>query len=191
MADQTGPKRTRRQREFDLQEISSLYLQGWIQAAIADHLAKNRSYKVSQQTISADIKTIQKRWLDSSLVDYDQAKAKELAAIDHLERVAWEAYDLSKDPIVKRKTAKKVDGETTEATQEVSLGYGDAKFLDKVSWCIDRRIKLLGLDAPTGMNVTWQDKLPEGVDPDDVKRRLAKMLAAKAIVKQDGDDDPD
>lgn len=174
----TGPKRTKIQREFDLKEIAGLYLQGWIQAGITDHLTKNRPYKISQQTISKDLKTIQKRWLESSLIDFNEAKAQSLAKIDYLEAVAWEAYELSKEPIVKRKTAKKVDGETVEATQEVSLGYGDPRFLDKVNWCIDRRIKLLGLDAPTKRELSGPDGGPVStVDmtalSDDQLKRLA------------------
>jgi hypothetical protein len=149
MTDQTGPKRTKRQREYDLKEIAALYLQGWIQAEIADHLAKNRTYRISQQQISADIRAIQKRWLDSSVRSFDEARAQELAKIDNLELVYWSQFEASKDPIIKRKTAKKVDGRTTEATQEVSLGTGDPRFLQGVQWCIERRCKLLGLDTQT------------------------------------------
>lgn len=171
-----SPARTKKQREYDLQEISSLYLQGWIQAAIADHLAKNRPYQITQQTISRDLKTIQERWQASSIRSFDEARARELAAIDNLERVAWEAYQSSIEPIIKRKTAKRVGGETTEATQEVSLGYGDPRFLDKVSWCIDRRCKLLGLDAPHKSEVTGKDGGPIVIS--DLTDEQLKRLAA-------------
>jgi hypothetical protein len=143
------PKRTKQQREYDLQEISQLYLQGWIQTKIADHIAKTRPYTVTQQIISRDIKTIQKRWLDSSVRSFDDARAQELAKIDNLEITYWLQFEASKDPIIKRKTAKKVDGQTTEATQEISLGTGDPRFLQGVQWCIERRCKLLGLDTQT------------------------------------------
>jgi hypothetical protein len=142
-----SPKRTKEQREYDLKEISSLYLQGWIQAEIAAHINKARSYDITQQTISRDIKTIQQRWLESSVRNFDEARAQELAKIDNLELTYWSQFEASKDPIIKRKTAKKVDGQTTEATQEVSLGTGDPRFLQGVQWCIERRCKLLGFDA--------------------------------------------
>lgn len=144
------PKRTKQQREYDLQEISKLYLQGWIQVKIADYLAKNRPYTITQQIISRDIKTIQERWKASAVRDFDEAKAQELAKIDNLELVYWSQFEASKEPIIKRKTAKKVDGQTTEATQEVSLGTGDPRFLQGVQWCIERRCKLLGLDTQLG-----------------------------------------
>jgi hypothetical protein len=162
MADQTGPKRTKKQREYDLKEISGLYLQGWIQAEIAAHLAKNRTYQISQQQISADIKAIQKRWLESSIRSFDEARAQELAKIDNLENVYWQQFEASQDPIVKRKTSKRVNRDdddphwkTTEATQEISLGTGDPRFLQGVQWCIDKRCKLLGLDAPAKPDINY------------------------------------
>lgn len=129
-----SPARTKKQREYDLAEISNLYLQGWIQAAIADHIAKSRPYKITQQTISRDLKTIQERWQASAIRSFDEARARELAAIDNLERVAWEAYQAKEPP--------------------------DPRFLDRVSWCIDRRVKLLGLDAPTKNEISGKDGGP-------------------------------
>jgi len=154
MADQTGPKRTKIQREYDLQEIANLYLKGWIQAAISKHIADNRPYRVSQQQISNDIKAIQKRWLESSLVDYDASKAEALAKIDNLEQTYWLQYEASKQPMAKRKVSKKVDGETVEVSQELASGAGDPRYLQGVQWCIDRRIKLMGLDSPIKSEVT-------------------------------------
>lgn len=150
MTKNTRP-RSASQIARDRRRISRLYLQGALQVDIADQLG------LDQSTVSRDLKALHQEWLDSAAVDYNQAKANELAKIDNLELVAWEAYQSSIEPIIKRKTAKKVSGETTEATQEVSLGYGDPRFLDKVSWCIDRRCKLLGLDAPTRNVVTGGD----------------------------------
>jgi hypothetical protein len=155
-----GPTRTKEQREYDLKEISGLYLQGWIQAEIAAHINKTRSYDITRQTITRDIKTIQQRWLESSVRNFDEARAEELAKVDNLELTYWSQFEASKDPIVKRRTSKKVDGETTEATQEVSLGTGDPRFLQGVQWCIDRRCKLLGLDAPTRSEVTGAGGVP-------------------------------
>jgi len=165
-----APKRTKIQRENDLQEIARLYLKGWSQHDIETYIARNRDYGISRQMVGYDLKAIQKRWLASSVRDFDEARAQELAKLDELERVAWDAYELSKEPIIKRKTAKKVDGETTEATQEVSLGYGDPRFLDKVSWCIDRRCKLLGLDTQIGNSdeTPFIIKILKGVSMDDL-----------------------
>lgn len=167
MAKLGGPVRSKEQREYDLQEISGLYLQGWIQVAIANHLAKTRPYTITRQTISRDIKTIQDRWLASSIRDFDEARAQELAKIDNLERTYWLEYEASKDPVIKRKTATKVDGQTT----------GDPRYLQGIQWCIDRRVKLLGLDGPTRSEITGKDGGPIEIDlntlTDDQIKRLA------------------
>lgn len=150
MTKNTKP-RSASQIARDRRRISQLYLQGTLQVDIADQLG------LDQSTISRDLKALHQEWLDSAMVDYDQAKAKELAKIDNLEMTYYQEWAASKEPIVKRKTAKRVnnpggdggpDWRTTEATQEISLGTGDPRFLQGVQWCIDRRCKLLGLDAP-------------------------------------------
>jgi len=153
MSKTGGPTRTKIQREYDLEEVSALYLQGWVQVRIAEHINKIRNYDITQQTVSRDLKTIQERWFASSLRNFDEAKAQEIAKVDHLELVAWEAYQSSIKPIIKQKISKKVDGQTTEATQEAYRGYGDVRFLEMVYKCIDRRCKLLGLDAPVRQDV--------------------------------------
>lgn len=142
------PKRTPAEREHDLPQIAAMYLKGRYQAEIAEHLGKHRKYSLTRQMIGYDIKALHRRWLASSLVDYDQAKAKEIAVIDHLERTYWAEYEVSKGPVTRKKVAKKVDGKLTEATQEIGAGLGDVRFLQGVQWCIDRRIKVMGLDAP-------------------------------------------
>ncbi len=181
-----APKRTKIQREYDLKTISQMYLKGHIQAKIADHINANRDYEVTRQTITRDIKTIQKRWLASSLVDFNEAKAESLAKIDNLEEIYWIQFLASEDPIVKRKTAKKIDGQTTEATQEISLGAGDPRFLQGVQWCIDRRIKLLGLDAPVKREVSGPDGAPIKVAnvnfSDLTDEQLQRIAAGEAVV---------
>lgn len=173
MSDTGGRKRTRKQREYDLEEISGLYLKGWFQSRIVDHLAKGRSYRISQQTISNDIAELRKRWMASSVRNFDEAKANELAKIDHLEMTAWQAYEASMKPIIKQRTSKKVDGQVTEATQEATRGYGDPRFLDMIYRCIDKRCKLLGLDAP----IKQQNRNYE-IDLNELDDNQLKRLAA-------------
>lgn len=170
----SAKKRTKRQREYDLYEIAELYLKGKPQQAIADHLAQNRDYTVTQQTISRDIATIQQRWLDSSLTDYNAAKAQELARIDNLERVYWEQFEASKAQTIRRKVSKR-DGSVIEVSQDVSNNTGDPRFLQGVMSCIEKRIKILGLDAPTKMDTTTQNL---NVDLNELSTDQLKRIAA-------------
>ena len=47
---------------------------------------------VSQAMTSKDLDAVRKRWLESSLVDFDAMRAAQLAKIDHMEAVAWEEF---------------------------------------------------------------------------------------------------
>ncbi len=99
---------------------------------------------------------MQKRWQESSLANtdanrakLDAKKAEELAKIDALERTYWKAWRRScKDREVQ--TAEKVTGDTarSKAATRREGQSGNPAFLAGVERCIDRRCKLLGLDAP-------------------------------------------
>lgn len=143
-----GPKFGPRQREMVLARVADLYLKAIGPSAIAKDVG------VSTQQAINYVKELEKRWKASALRDFDQAKGIELAKLDHLEQQYWDAWERScldhteshtiveprivdgkEVPVRKRQTIKKIE--------EV----GDPRFLDGVFKCIDRRVKLLGLDA--------------------------------------------
>ena len=74
--------------------------------------------------------------MKSSVSDFNQRKAEELAKIDNVEREAWVAWTTSK-------------GNQTPA--------GDPRFLQNVQWCIQKRCKILGLDAAEKLMLTSSD----------------------------------
>lgn len=174
-----APKRTKTQIQKDRVEVASLYLQGWTQAAIGDKLG------LARQQIGYDLKAIQKEWLKSSLIDFNEARARELSKIDNLEVTYWESFSKSLSP-KKTETAKSTTGpdgqqERSEFSAKEEQQVGDKRFLDGVAWCIDRRCKLFGLDAPSQVRVGWAKTLPDGISADDATRQFAAMLAmAKA-----------
>jgi len=151
MPKRKGQKsRSRSQLERDRKRIAELYLKGWLQVDIADEL------NLCQPTISSDIKALQKIWLNSSLRDFDELKSRELAKIDNLELEYWDAWDRSKQikksktiKLRPRKGQKKATNEdiTDIQTKDEDV-VGDPRFLNGVERCIERRCKLLGIDAP-------------------------------------------
>lgn len=146
-----APKRSRLQAQKDQVEIATLYLQGKTQFEIAEILSKDqaRGYTLTQQTISRDLRHIERAWRQSSLIEFNTARARELAKIDNLEREYWKAWDRSKTEkkhSEKEKTEGRVLKEVTR-TQKWEL-IGDHRFLEGVQWCISKRCELLGLDAP-------------------------------------------
>ncbi len=149
-------KRSSIKRKFDLATLAGLYFKGKTQAEIAGQL------NITQQQISYDLKILQTRWAESARGQIDEAKGKELAKVDNLEREYWQAYQLSQKDF-RSVTAKRerVDlgidkdgkraarkGAITELTVKKETRIGDPRYLAGVSWCIERRCKILGLDAP-------------------------------------------
>lgn len=137
------------------QEIASRYLRGEYQADIA------RDLGISQQTVSLDLKAIRAAWLASSIRDYDAAIAQELARIDEVEREYWSAWEKSKQD--KEITYQEAGGDGHK--KKVSLRRegqaGMPAFLDGVLKCIERRCRLLGLDALDRFIIDWDSLTPE------------------------------
>jgi len=150
-------KRTPIQLKNDRVRIAELYIKGVYQSVIAAELG------LDQSQISRDLKAIQKQWVENTTLDLDHFKGKEIAKIDHVERVAWADYARSKQEfksvITKGKKFGKDDkgkiiAKDKEQTVKTEERNGDPRFLDVVMKCIERRCKLIGLDAPDKHELT-------------------------------------
>ena len=138
-----APKRTPFQREKDLAELASRYLHGEILANIAGGMG------VTHQQLSYDLAILRKRWQKSALADINEAKCRELAKVDELERTYWSAWQRSTED--KESTAtEKVEGETARLKAQMRREgqSGNPAFLTGVQWCINKRCQILGIDAP-------------------------------------------
>jgi len=138
-----GSPRNPDERESQLEQIAYCHLMGQSQRAIAADL------KISQPTVSNDLKEIRSRWLASSVRDFDAAKSIELAKIDLVEAEFWQQWEKSKEL---KRTRKQEDGltergEIIKTTVVEEQRCGNAAYLNGVMSCIDRRCKLLGLDS--------------------------------------------
>lgn len=76
------PKRTPTQRAHDLTRIAELYLTGKRQVDIAAELG------ITQQQVSYDLQEIHRRWRESTLIDINEAKHRELDRLDQLGNMA-------------------------------------------------------------------------------------------------------
>ena len=140
------------QREQRLADVAKLYLMGQTQAAIGKQLG------VTQGQISYDLKIVRQRWLESSLNDFDAAKAQELAKIDRVEAEFWGAWERSQRvkqvTSTKRKEGKDASTEAGVTKQEQA---GDPRMLDGVLKCINKRCEILGLNAPSKLSLLDKD----------------------------------
>ena len=146
--------RTKAQIARDRRRITDLYLQGHIQYDIAEQLG------ISQATVSRDLKAIQKEWQQSTLVDLHEAKAKELARIDRLEREYWREWEESKkdkETVIKKGVRSVATGDRDEATKREEGQRGDPRYLSGVQWCIEQRCKIVGIYAAQKQEIYGKD----------------------------------
>ena len=136
--------------------VAQRYLQGEQQFEIAASLGLDRS------VISRDLKAIRELWLEQIIEDYGDAKARELARIAHVEAEAWRGWARSQEPREVTLTEQSEGGDTPDAqgqvvartpTRKASVRregqVGQATFLATIQKCIDQRVEILGLKAPT------------------------------------------
>ena len=161
-----GPGRRRSSSELarDRRRISDLYLRGWLQADIAEEIGS------SAATVCRDIKALQRDWLKSALIDFDKAKARELAKIDDLERVYHKAWVRSCEDA----ETERIEGGTkgpSKKTMTRKDQAGDPRFLTGIQWCIERRCKILGIDAPSVNRLESEGfviRVIGGINPEDI-----------------------
>ncbi len=112
---------------------------------------------VSIATVSRDLAVLRQRWRERSLAATSERAAEELARIDHLEEVAWEAWQRScqnRETLRAAKTKGRTDKNGSllpdlEKTEKIAVGQaGDPRFLERVGWCIQKRAEMLGILQP-------------------------------------------
>lgn len=155
------------------EEITRRYLRRESQYAIA------ASMGMSRELVAYDLRCIQKKWQETTTWNLNEFKSMELDRIDVLERTYWEAWvasqqsrEISIQELVKTppppgpgrrdpRTGRVVPappGTPQESRQKAQVRkegqVGNPAFLAGVQWCIDRRAKMLGLDAPDKLDLT-------------------------------------
>jgi len=126
-----------RRREF----VADLYIRGWNQYKIADHLG------VNQATISRDLVKVRKTWQDNMSESWETHVGRELAKVDAIEAAAWEAWERSRADKLTSKVKKTTkDGKIQEVIRHGQSGSGDPRFLAEARHCVERRCRILGLE---------------------------------------------
>lgn len=158
-------------------KVANLYLQGWAQFKIAQEV------RVDPATISRDLQAIQVEWLAKSVEAIEKKKAEELAKIDQLERTYWESWERSlealKSKIVKgRKSQTGKRAQDIEQTLKEEERVGDPRFLVGVQWCIEKRMKIFGLEAPQKIAPTdpTGEKSYQLMDENELAKRFMAIL---------------
>jgi hypothetical protein len=171
-----APKRTRFQRELDLACITKMHLEGRSQYEIAAEL------NLSQPAICRDLAEVRRRWREASLIDINEAKQRELARIDLLEREYWQAWERSQEDMIKTHSARDDrEGDRVSVTREPR--DGNPAFLSGVQWCVEQRCKILGIYEVAKLNLDWRSAVVEqGLDPGEVFEEMVNT--AKEIMNR-------
>ena len=145
-------KRTPAERERDQEQLATLWCKGWTHLRIAGE------FGVSRPQITQDLAKLLAKWAASAVGHVEERIAAELKKLDHLEGVAWDAWERScRDAVsthVRTESEGAVDAAgrpvATKTVQEKTIKpqAGDPRFLERAGWCIDRRCGILGLDSP-------------------------------------------
>jgi hypothetical protein len=155
-------------------EIMRRYLEGQTQYKIG------RDLQLDQSTVARDLRTIRETWVDRQMESFSLHKAEALARIDNLEREAWEAWHRSQAEF-NSSMREQISGDKnqTRHMQRRARAVGQAAYLAAIQWCIDRRIKLLGLDAPHKIDITKRIRAfatAQGLDPDEAVAEAQLVL---------------
>lgn len=176
MVFQRQPQSREIGREERLARLADLVLRGRGPAAICTDL----DITISQlREMQAELKT---RWRQSASRDTDEIIQQELARLEHLQAEYWAAWESSQMTIeIPLSTRLRMQ---RNVSRRISFG-GDPTYLAGVLACMDRRSKMLGLDAPLKVDVTARIRAmaeAAGFDPDEAIEEAARVIAeARAI----------
>lgn len=149
----TGPKRTPDEVLRDRAEITRLNMEGKTQNEIIAALGTIRDYKLSVQTIARDLKAVRSEWLNTSIENYEKTALIELSRLGQEETEAWNAWERSKRPIIRRKTGESAKGPIDERTCDeyedgtIAERDGNPAFLQRLESIRQRRCKILGFSS--------------------------------------------
>jgi hypothetical protein len=155
-------RRTKEQRENDLEIIAKLFIQKRTHEEIAAHLRANRPYRVSRHIVSYDLGEIMERWRTTALNSVQAWKMEQLARLNVLEREAWDAWERSQKDRSSKSQSVGPDG-ARHTNVRLDQSDGDPRFLAVVFQCIEYRCRILGLDAPRRQEITGPDGTPVGI----------------------------
>lgn len=124
---------------------------------------------VDPETTKMDLKALPKEWEDK-IRTLDEQRLIELNRLEAIEGELWQAWEKSKLDKEVRTEVTMTGGQSgggSSSSVQVSGQVGDVRFLTEALKCMDRRARLLGLDAPTkvlSIQIRWDLLSPEQID---------------------------
>lgn len=152
--------------------ISEMYKRAMTQEQMAQKLGIERGL------VYYYLRKIREMWAKEMVENIDKAKAVELQKIDNIERMARKAFansllDAQKETVEELVNKAWAEGESESGAddgiqpaevrkrKEKAGRTGDPRYLERISWCVEQRLKIMGAYAPTKTAFTN----PEGDKP--------------------------
>ena len=180
-------KRSEAQRAADLVQMERLHLKGKTEHEITDILNAERPYELTRNQIHYDLASLAAEWRAEAKSDKADAIAREFAHIKVLQGTYWSAWERSLEEKTKTRTEKTTGTGAGKASVEKESLFGNPSYLAGVMSCIERRCKLLGLDAPlknehTGKGgAAIEQTVTHAIDPATASTIFDFLAAAGAI----------
>lgn len=173
--------------------IEEMYLfEHLTQQQIADKLGMTR------QMVGYDIKQMKREWMARAHASRDKHMAAELRRYDDLERTYREQWLKSQEDVTVTTRHYEPDPDNTAQPRLVRMdtrvipgGAGEEKWLVRIESVMAQRRKMLGVDAPVGLDVTSKgDKIGGGdILPD--SRRMESLMALYDSIRARASPQPD
>jgi len=165
-------KETRASREERRSEVGRRYLKGESQVMIAEAMG----YSAAQ--VSRDLAIMRERWKKSVERSQEELKTETLARLDAMSRCYWEGWEASlgsREITTQEKQSGGGEGVRVSVRREAQRG--DPRFLDGIARTEERRIKLLGLDAPSRCEVSAVTEKP--MDSKQALEEMRRLMAGR------------
>lgn len=187
------------EREVIKNHCARLYLEGYSNYGMSLWLKENTEWTVSQPTIRTYIDDILDDWHAQRIDDVDKAITGQLQKLQRMEQEAWDAWERSKSPQMRKVSKKKgvptksVNGETPriavtatefEDVEETTESVGDFRFLDLFNRVVMQRLQLLttgGFNKPDDPGAYAGNKYVQNIVYVEVAQRYPPGLQGKEI----------
>lgn len=189
-----GYRRSVTERERDLVRVAELYIRGEGYGSIAEKIEAETGRKTDFRQVKRDVGLVWARWREYYIQDFNEARILELARIKRLEDAYWDGYERSLKA-QESNDVMELEDEVTNKQNEVVQGYkrvkkvskrverdGSVEWLKGVEWCVEMRVKILGLGQESKtINVNWKKQAEkEGLDPEKVVDRMVEHFLNSA-----------
>ena len=110
---------------------------------------------LTRRTVQAELVAIRDDWKGRTQIDFESAIAQQLDRVDLVEKYAFEGWErsLTRKTVETKQAVRTVNGQVDRATLRAETGNGDPAFLARMSWCIEQRCRILGLEKPREVTI--------------------------------------